>query len=165
MLPVELREKLSKLSVKEIESIQAGEKITVNGFEFGPEDIDIVTKIKAESLADYQELAGQNDLFVLLDLRQDDEMRQKGITREVINRVQRLRKKANLSPEDNITICIDLPSQSSLIKEALTAQKNFLQQSIKKPVELRAVDTTTASIAEDKFDVDGEEFTVIIVRN
>jgi hypothetical protein len=44
--------------------------------------------------------AGDGEVLVVLDLRADEELLAAGLAREVVNRVQRLRKKAGLQPRD-----------------------------------------------------------------
>lgn len=150
---------------EEIAKIQKGEKITLNNIEFGNEDVEIVTKIKAGTVEEYQELAGQAEFHVLLDLRQDEAMKQRGITREVINRIQKLRKKLSLSPSDNVSIYIDVPEKSATIKTALSSQKELLSQSLKKPVDFGKPEAGKNLIAEEQFDFEDEQFSVAIVRN
>ena len=160
----ELRERLANLNSEEIATIQKGSKVTINGFDFGGEDIEIVTKIKSGTVEEYQELAGQPEFHVLLDLRQDEAMKYRGITREVINRIQKLRKKLSLSPSDEISIYLDIPEKSTTIKSALTTQNELLVQSIKKPVNFGTFDSTKNLLAEEKYELDDEHFTVAIVR-
>ena len=150
---------------EEIAKIQKGEKITLNNIEFGNEDVEIVTKIKAGTVEEYQELAGQAEFHVLLDLRQDEAMKQRGITREIINRIQKLRKKLSLSPSDNVSIYIDVPEKSATIKTALSSQKELLSQSLKKPVDFGKPEAGKNLIAEEQFDFEDEQFSVAIVRN
>lgn len=150
---------------EEIAKIQKGEKITLNNIEFGNEDVEIVTKIKASTVEEYQELAGQSEFHVLLDLRQDEAMKQRGITREIINRIQKLRKKLSLSPSDNVSIYIDVPEKSATIKTALSSQKELLSQSLKKPVDFGKPEAGKNLIAEEQFDFEDEQFSVAIVRN
>lgn len=47
---------------------------------------------------------GESGLLVMLDLRVDKELQEQGLCREVTNRVQKLRKKAKLEPEDAIEV-------------------------------------------------------------
>jgi hypothetical protein len=44
--------------------------------------------------------AGDGEVLVVMDLRPDDELVAAGLAREVVNRVQRLRKKAGLQAGD-----------------------------------------------------------------
>ncbi|KAG5897843.1 hypothetical protein JTB14_011841 [Gonioctena quinquepunctata] len=60
---------------------------------------------KSESLnTDQYEVHSDNDVLILLDVTPDSAMQDEGIAREIINRVQKLRKKAHLVPTDDISV-------------------------------------------------------------
>jgi hypothetical protein len=50
--------------------------------------------------AEEVDAAGDGEVLVVMDLRPDDELVAAGLAREVVNRVQKLRKKAGLQPTD-----------------------------------------------------------------
>lgn len=53
---------------------------------------------------DQYEVHSDNDVLILLDVTPDSSMQDEGIAREIINRVQKLRKKAHLVPTDQICV-------------------------------------------------------------
>ncbi|KAF5300355.1 hypothetical protein FQR65_LT00975 [Abscondita terminalis] len=89
---------------------------------------DDVTSNKFEVLSD-------NDVVVLLDVTPDDSMQEEGIAREIINRIQKLRKKAHLVPTDEITVFYE--ASDELLRIASTF-KEFIETAIQ------------ASFSEDK---------------
>ena len=54
--------------------------------------------------ASQYEAHSDNDLLVLLDTTPDQAMLDEGVAREIINRVQKLRKKASLVPTDAVSV-------------------------------------------------------------
>ncbi|KAH9303151.1 hypothetical protein KI387_014734, partial [Taxus chinensis] len=50
------------------------------------------------------------DVLVVLDLRPDETLFEAGVAREIVNRVQKLRKKAGLEPTDSVEIYFE-PSE------------------------------------------------------
>lgn len=46
----------------------------------------------------------------MLNLVQDENLKQKGVAREVVNRVQKLRKEAGLNIDDQVEIFYELPA-------------------------------------------------------
>ena len=50
------------------------------------------------------EAQSDNEVLVLLDCTPDQSMLDEGIAREVVNRIQKLRKKAGLQPQDEVTL-------------------------------------------------------------
>ncbi|CAH2009791.1 unnamed protein product [Acanthoscelides obtectus] len=60
---------------------------------------------KSETLnTDQYEVNSDNDVLILLDVTPDSSMQDEGTAREIINRVQKLRKKAHLVPTDEIKV-------------------------------------------------------------
>lgn len=51
-------------------------------------------------IAEEVDAAGDGEVLVVMDLRPDEELVAAGLAREVVNRVQRLRKKAGLQATD-----------------------------------------------------------------
>ena len=54
---------------------------------------------------------GDGEVLVVMDLRPDQELLAAGAAREVVNRVQRLRKKAGLVATDTVEVFIRLETQ------------------------------------------------------
>ncbi|KAI8555391.1 hypothetical protein RHMOL_Rhmol05G0171000 [Rhododendron molle] len=52
--------------------------------------------------------AGDGDVLVILDLRPDESLFEAGVAREVVNRIQKLRKKAALEPTDMVEVYFKL---------------------------------------------------------
>ncbi len=50
--------------------------------------------------AEDMDACAEGDVMAVLDMRQDDNLRDAGLAREVVNRVQKLRKKAGLQVRD-----------------------------------------------------------------
>lgn len=61
-----------------------------------------------QNLADKYEADSQGGILVLLNVQQDSSMKDEGTAREIINRVQKLRKEARLVPSDPITVYYQL---------------------------------------------------------
>ncbi|PKA47897.1 Valine--tRNA ligase [Apostasia shenzhenica] len=78
-----------------------------------------VTKLEMDA-------GGDGDVLVILDLRADESLFEAGIAREVVNRIQKLRKKAGLEPTDVVEV----------FYESLDNGKNALESILKSQVQL-----------------------------
>ena len=56
-----------------------------------------------ENIQEYQAIGGDR-VIVLLDSRQNEELKIRGFAREIINRIQKLKKKIHLKTEDEVVI-------------------------------------------------------------
>jgi isoleucyl-tRNA synthetase len=68
-------------------------------------------------------VASEGRMTVALDVTLTDELKQEGIAREIINRVQNLRKDSGLEVTDKIQLTIDT---NDLVKSAIEANKEFI---------------------------------------
>ncbi|KAK6119823.1 hypothetical protein DH2020_046448 [Rehmannia glutinosa] len=74
---------------------------------------------------------GDGDVLVVLDLRQDDSLYEAGVAREIVNRVQKLRKKAALEPTDLVEVffkSLDEDEKSS--REILESQGLYIKDAL-----------------------------------
>lgn len=79
----------------QIERFLSEKSVTLEGHVLTQEEL-IVKGSYAPLKEDFLLLDGEDDFCVVLDSRQDEQLKLKGTAREVINRVQKLRKKEGL---------------------------------------------------------------------
>ena len=88
--------------------------------------------------ADETQIAANSDrdVLVMLDLHIDTSMIEQGVAREVVNRYQKLRKKAGLTVTDSIELYYELPETeiNPLFEKALASQREYLKQALGSPV-------------------------------
>ncbi|KAI6868642.1 isoleucyl-tRNA synthetase [Hortaea werneckii] len=95
---------LPKLSKDEIHSYLSSGTLTVEGHQLSSEDLRVQRKLKESKETANLEVAVDGEVLVLLDSYAYPELAQEGLAREVLNRVQRLRKKAGLVPTDDVKL-------------------------------------------------------------
>ncbi|RMX78102.1 hypothetical protein D0868_16523, partial [Hortaea werneckii] len=95
---------LPKLSKEEIHSYLSSGSLTVEGHQLSSEDLRVQRKLKESKETANLEVAVEGEVLVLLDSYAYPELAQEGLAREVLNRVQRLRKKAGLVPTDDVKL-------------------------------------------------------------
>lgn len=97
---------------------------------------------KSESLNTNQyEVNSDNDVLILMDITPDSSMQDEGTAREIINRIQKLRKRAHLVPTDEITVFYKADGDLRRVAEE---HKDFIEGTIK--ATLRHVDQRVASV-------------------
>lgn len=70
---------------------------------------------------------------VLLDVTPDEEMLNEGILRDIVNRIQRLRKDYKIQPGDNIDVYYQVNPAESKLDALLKKSIEYVQTNIKKP--------------------------------
>ncbi|XP_069693675.1 isoleucine--tRNA ligase, cytoplasmic [Periplaneta americana] len=107
------------------------------GHTIEPADIRIMFSFSGDStgeLADNYEAHADNDLLVLLATTADEAMQDEGIAREVINRVQKLRKKAHLVPSDPVTVYFSVDPPDSQLQRITMSHAQFIENTLKVPL-------------------------------
>ncbi len=96
------------LTADQLRTLEAGTPVRLNGgadsWEYGPEDVTVEREVTTDWL-----VQSAGTFVVALDPVVSDELRQEGIAREIINRVQRLRKDAGYEYTTRIELWVDGP--------------------------------------------------------
>ena len=77
--------------------------------------------------------ASEHNVLLLLDCSTDQELMDEGLAREVVNRVQKLRKKAKLVPTDKITVHYTIKGKAGDLGRVVGTQKELIEGSLKSP--------------------------------
>ncbi|MNR38061.1 Isoleucine--tRNA ligase [compost metagenome] len=81
-------------------------------------DVEII----AEDIPGWQ-VTNMGNLTVALDINITTELKQEGLSRELINRIQNLRKELNFEVTDRITVSLQ---QHNLIADAVAQNKHYI---------------------------------------
>jgi isoleucyl-tRNA synthetase len=135
----------------------SGEAASIDGIDLRRDDVD-VEFVAREGFA----AAGDRNGVVVLDTRIDEALRDRGLLRELVNRVQTMRKEKGLEYTDRIRLSV----RGSLRMDRVVAGASEALSA-----EVLAVEVTTKALTEGLVDVierdvdlDGEEAHVAIVR-
>ncbi|RZF59579.1 isoleucine--tRNA ligase [Sphingobacterium corticibacterium] len=116
-----------------------------------PEDVEII----AEDVAGWQ-VANLGKLTVALDINITPELKKEGLSRELINRIQNLRKEKGFEVTDRIKVTI---TQNTEIQEAVENNLSYICTEIL----ANAIDFVEASLESgDTIEIDGKELRVIV---
>lgn len=121
-----LIEKMDQLQVQELRTKNQYE---LEGVILTLDDVKLLPKLNAQFSqfeTDFDE-----DVCVLLDVSPDEEMVNEGVLRDIVNRVQRLRKEYKLVPTDEIVVYYE--ATGSKLNALLGKSQEFVETNIKKP--------------------------------
>ena len=138
---------LEGLSVEQIEGLENEESISVS---FDGEDLEITPEmvdIRVESREGFNvTMEGRN--FVILDTNRDEELILEGLARELVSKVQNLRKSMDFNVVDRITLYY---SGTEKLEKALELFKDYIME------ETLATTIAFKEGLENKYDLNGEE--------
>lgn len=105
---------LPKLSKNQIQTFLSSGGITVEGYELSAEDLRVKKEVVKTKERENWEVGAEGDVMVILDSFAYPELAQEGLAREVLNRVQRLRKRAGLVPTDDVQVLFSVLPPSAV---------------------------------------------------
>ncbi|XP_050412605.1 isoleucine--tRNA ligase, cytoplasmic [Patella vulgata] len=124
---------IKKLTDKQLVEFKKTGEITVLGHKLVEEDLRLMYDVNTAKEGSQYEAHSEGEILVLLDVAPDQAMIDEGIAREVINRIQKLRKKAKLQPSDDITVYY---KTSGKLSEIITEYRDFIYSTIKQPLQV-----------------------------
>lgn len=101
---------------------------------FGPEYFSLKTTIKVKPQDEFQVIEGESEFAYELDLKIDEELRSRGLAREMTNRIQRFRKELKLNPSDKINITLLFTETSKKLQKSFEDKKALIEATVKKPL-------------------------------
>lgn len=111
---------VAALSQEQLEQFESAGQYTIPGTEYVIELSDV--EITAEDIPGWQ-VTTMGKLTVALDITITEELKQEGLSRELINRIQNLRKELNFEVTDRINVALQ---QHNMITEAVAQNKAYI---------------------------------------
>lgn len=140
------------LPPEEVSRLEAEGQLEISGHILTTGDVKITRELKEEFRigGDLQAESSASGLLMILNTVRDDDLLQEGQARELINRIQKLRKKVHLRPEDRIEIFVGSADESFL--DVLDKKGGVFRDALNGSVPLRLdkCPTKCVVIAEDE---------------
>lgn len=123
------------------------------------EEVRIIYAIDENTDSKY-EAHSDNDVLVLMDLTPTEDLLFEGVAREIINRIQKLKKKLQLIPTDPVVVYYEISDKNSDLSKVAKSHQEFIEGVIKSPfLPLDATkianETATRSFASEECDIKG----------
>jgi isoleucyl-tRNA synthetase len=99
---VKVKKALPNLKSQEIKDFLKNGEMLVDGIKIGKEDLIVKRGLSKDDSTKDQEFNTDDDVLIILDVKSYPELEQEGLAREIVRRVQDLRKKAGLVPTDDV---------------------------------------------------------------
>ncbi|XP_068658596.1 isoleucine--tRNA ligase, cytoplasmic [Aristolochia californica] len=156
------------MSQADIIAFEKSGEVTIAGHCLKLTDIKVVRDFKHPENTKEKDVdaAGDGDVLVVLDLQADESLFEAGVAREVVNRIQKLRKKAGLEPTDLVEVYIEsLDSDKSLLENVLNSQEQYIRDAIGSPLlPSTLVPQYGVELCEEKYNITGLSFAIRLAR-
>uniref|UniRef100_A0A336LLA8 Isoleucine--tRNA ligase, cytoplasmic n=1 Tax=Culicoides sonorensis TaxID=179676 RepID=A0A336LLA8_CULSO len=98
------------------------------------EHVRIIYQLGSESHKDQRyEANSDNEVLCLMDMVPSQELIDEGLAREIINRVQKLKKKGGLFPTDPVIVYFSVDKKETDVEKVCGTFKEFIETAIKSP--------------------------------
>ncbi|NXW91906.1 SYIC protein, partial [Alopecoenas beccarii] len=156
---------IKELKSEQLEEFQETGTIVVEGHELHGEDLRLMYTFDqvAGGSAQY-EAHSDAQVLVLLDVTPDQSMVDEGVAREVINRIQKLRKKRNLVPTDEITVYYRAQPEGDYLDTVIKEHTDFIFATIKAALKPYPVPTSKEVLIQETTQLKGSELEITLVR-
>uniref|UniRef100_A0A671KBT9 isoleucine--tRNA ligase n=1 Tax=Sinocyclocheilus anshuiensis TaxID=1608454 RepID=A0A671KBT9_9TELE len=156
---------IKELKSDELEIFQRTGSIVVDGHELHEDDLRLMYSFDQTSGTPSQyEAHSDAQVLVLLDVTPDQSMQDEGVAREVINRIQKLRKKGHLVPSDEITVYYSSQPAGEYLDKVIQAHTDFILATTKAPLKPYPVAQNASVIVQEKTQLKGSDLELTIVR-
>lgn len=143
---------IAQMSQDEIARFEHDGQFTINGFELTAEDVEILTEDMPGWL-----VATEGSLTIALDIELTQELIEEGLARELVNRIQNLRKSSGLEITDRITVTID--RKMAGIEEVLAHCGEYIASQVL-ATRIDIADSTEG----EQVEIDGHDITINIKK-
>ncbi|EGG17942.1 isoleucyl-tRNA synthetase [Cavenderia fasciculata] len=134
----DVTKQIANLSVDDLRAFQKKGELNIGEHVLTTEDLKIIRKYNGD--LSLFEPSGDDDVLTILELTIDQNLVEKGLVREVINRIQRLRKKSDLLPSDAVQMLYNTADEQ--IRTAMVNHQPYLKEILIFPVEFTQSDPT-----------------------
>ncbi|GAA5973857.1 hypothetical protein JCM11641_003196 [Rhodosporidiobolus odoratus] len=164
-----VKKALPNVPSEDVKAYLATGKISVDGIELTQGDLTATRYVELPTRVEggpHYETNTNNDVVILLDVLRRPELEQEGTAREVINRVQRLRKKAGLVATDDIDVFYSFAEGvGAELEQIIEASGEVLRRVLKKsPQPKREMTEGREVVIEEEQEVQEEKITLTLVR-
>ncbi|XP_069721593.1 isoleucine--tRNA ligase, cytoplasmic [Phaenicophaeus curvirostris] len=156
---------IKELKSEQLEEFQETGTIVVEGHELHREDLRLMYTFDQVAGGSAQfEAHSDAQVLVLLDVTPDQSMVDEGVAREVINRIQKLRKKRNLVPTDEITVYYRSCPEGDYLDTVIKDHMDFIFATIKADLKPYPVPTSREVLIQETTQLKGSELEITLVR-
>jgi isoleucyl-tRNA synthetase len=143
-------EAIGALDSVALASLLRGEEIEVEGERIGQADVLVTREVKGGRAAEVGD-----DMTVVLDTAIDAALRREGLARELVNRVQNLRKDAGLAVSDRIALVLATEGELAEVVQDAALRELIAGETLSGSIELVEVAAIEALAHHGRDEIDG----------
>ncbi|KAJ3498519.1 hypothetical protein NLG97_g1056 [Lecanicillium saksenae] len=152
---VRVKKALPSLTSEQCQAYVRDKEILVDGIKLEEGDLVVRRGVKEDDASKTWETNTDSDVLTLLDVHIYEGLAQEGLAREVINRVQKLRKKAGLQQTDDVKMEYRMLSdpESIGLEDVLSSQSAAFEKVLRRPLDKHEEGVAGEVIAEEEQEI------------
>jgi isoleucyl-tRNA synthetase len=145
-----VKKALPGLSSEQVHRFVLEKSMIVDGIKLEEGDLVVKRGLKDDDSSKHLETNTDDDVLTILDAELYADLADEGLAREIINRVQRLRKKAGLQPTDDVKMEYKVLSDPDKIglDKAFTEQAKVIEKALRRPIDHHVVTEVDGKIPD-----------------
>jgi isoleucyl-tRNA synthetase len=156
----DVKKAITQLTQEDIKKFNETKQLELLGFTFGEEDIELKRQV-AELGDSNLESHNEDDVVVILDFTSDESLNAMYLAREMVNRVQRLRKDAKLQQDDPVEMWVD-EIKSATLQTAVVDKQEYINKLLRRQLSVGTCPADKKVLATEVFEIEGETVRVTI---
>ncbi|KAK9456726.1 tRNA synthetases class I-domain-containing protein [Dipodascopsis uninucleata] len=163
---IRVKKALPSVSSDDVKQFLEDGKINVDGIDLVQGDLQVIRGLDPNSIAGGMETNTDQNVLIIMDMNIHPELKTEGLAREIVNRVQRLRKKAGLNATDDVRIQYRMLEDGIGLAEAFEVHDSLLTKALRRSVEKisdASVDNSEV-IAEEEQSVQEARFALRLLK-
>ena len=170
-----VKKALPSLSSNQVRDFMTSGNIDVSGITLTKEDLLVKRSIDETKISSDSESNTDDDILIILDVKIYPELAIEGLAREIINRVQRLRKSAGLVPTDDLRMEYNVLSDPDYVglADAFESQAATIEKVLRRPIDKHTAtevegqpvsDRAEKLIVEEEQEIQNARFMLSLLR-
>ena len=149
-----VKKSLPSLSSDDVRRFVQTGTIVVDGIELSREDLIVKRGLKEDEASKSLEPNTDDDVLIILDATIDPELAKQGVAREIINRVQQLRKRSNLVPTDDVKMEYKVLSdpENIGIEQVFESHGQAFEKALRRNLDKHVITAVGGEIPKEKED-------------
>lgn len=145
-----VKKALPGLTSEQVHQFVLQKSMVVDGIALEEGDLVVKRGLKDDESSKNLETNTDDDVLTILDAEIYPELADEGLAREIINRVQRLRKKAGLQPTDDVKMEYKVLSDPENIglESAFTGQSQVIEKALRRPIDHHVITEVEGKIPD-----------------
>lgn len=164
---IKVKKALPGLTSDQVHKFVLEKTITVDGIKLDEGDLIVRRCLLEDESSKNLEPNTDNDVLTILDAELYADLAEEALGREIINRVQRLRKKAGLQPTDDIKMEYRVLSDPDKIglESAFSSQSTTIEKVLRRPVEQQSATAVEEDIiSQEEQEIQKATFMLRLLR-